>query len=766
MKVVNEVTEISREGDIAETGFTIKATGKAFDILSSGLYSDKPLAVVRELACNAYDSHVAAGHPELPIEIHLPSALAPTFYVKDFGTGLSDFQVRGFWRHVEGREISLEEGDEANLIHGIDGWKKVGGIYNTYFESTKTTSNDFIGQLGLGSKSPFSYASTFIVESRFNGVKRVYTCFKNEHNMPAIALTGEEPTDEPNGMTISLAVRREDVDKFTNAASKALMYFNPTPNVLGRDGFKPFALRHTVAGSGWKIRDSDYFAYMKGPYVVQGFVAYPIDGHQLVEHGMTPAAAALTGVDIDFAVEIGKVEVAASREALSYNRSTIKNLIAVFEAAALELRKSFQERFDECKTAWEAALLLDRLEAGGTDKLRKIFKEMHRTNPFQWNGADVTTTVKLDLRDVKHMSIARYTTSRSRKTVKLNATSTWQPGTGVTVFEFNLQGNTHVLIDSDVRKWANDAVRDFIVGQPNREGREASAIVIRPIVRGGYSQQDVDAIISGFGHPETRSIDDLPRRATGGYTPGKKRAPEMKLVFTKFPTKYDHRDRENGVRRTFSRLTWEQREIDINAGGFYVQLDRFTPRSNNTGALVVSLDDIITDAKKLGLLPEDAVVVGLNEKEERAVHKSEGEWFELFTFLKSEFAETNEDNVMYSRLVSDKVFEAVGAGVRKYLVEQWDHLRDTVADGAFKQAVERLVDLNAAAGRYPTATVERFTNVMRINRAPDARIESMPSDWRRALYDYEMLRLVALSENSSSWVTPVINYVNLVDGGK
>jgi hypothetical protein len=46
------------------SNFTIKATPKAFSILSDGLYSDPKLAIVRELGCNAYDSHVAAGCPK------------------------------------------------------------------------------------------------------------------------------------------------------------------------------------------------------------------------------------------------------------------------------------------------------------------------------------------------------------------------------------------------------------------------------------------------------------------------------------------------------------------------------------------------------------------------------------------------------------------------------------------------------------------------------------------------------------------------------
>ena len=40
-----------------------------FQILSSTLYKDQKLAVVRETLCNAWDAHIEAGKTDLPIEI-------------------------------------------------------------------------------------------------------------------------------------------------------------------------------------------------------------------------------------------------------------------------------------------------------------------------------------------------------------------------------------------------------------------------------------------------------------------------------------------------------------------------------------------------------------------------------------------------------------------------------------------------------------------------------------------------------------------------
>jgi len=57
-----------------EAQFKMRTSQKAFQILSS-LYSDKALAIVRELGCNAMDSHIASGQPTRPFHIHIPNAL-------------------------------------------------------------------------------------------------------------------------------------------------------------------------------------------------------------------------------------------------------------------------------------------------------------------------------------------------------------------------------------------------------------------------------------------------------------------------------------------------------------------------------------------------------------------------------------------------------------------------------------------------------------------------------------------------------------------
>ncbi len=93
MKIDTKTRKIIRSDDFKETGFRIEANAKAFDILSSKIYTDVPLAIVRELSTNAFDAHVENNCADKPFDVKLPNALDPEFAIRDFGPGLSDENI-------------------------------------------------------------------------------------------------------------------------------------------------------------------------------------------------------------------------------------------------------------------------------------------------------------------------------------------------------------------------------------------------------------------------------------------------------------------------------------------------------------------------------------------------------------------------------------------------------------------------------------------------------------------------------------------------
>ena len=72
-----EVVETSGLGE--GNAFTIQASAKAFEVLSSNLYQNKILAVIREITCNAADAHASVGKPLTSIEVNLPTFSMPSF---------------------------------------------------------------------------------------------------------------------------------------------------------------------------------------------------------------------------------------------------------------------------------------------------------------------------------------------------------------------------------------------------------------------------------------------------------------------------------------------------------------------------------------------------------------------------------------------------------------------------------------------------------------------------------------------------------------
>jgi hypothetical protein len=313
---------LSNVGEIGE--FRIRNSAKAFSILSSGLYANKIRAIIRELSCNAVDSHVAAGRTNTPFDVHLPNQLEPHFSIRDYGTGLTHEQVTS--------------------------------IYTTYFESTKTDSNAFIGALGLGSKSPFSYTDNFTVTAIKDGRKGIYSAFINGDGVPSIALMMEEETTDPSGVEVKFSVNDHyDFSKFRDEARYVYTYF---------------ALRPVIAGSaGFEFRDVEYdtkdivpgvHSFKQGgrSVAIMGNIAYPIEVPNSDKN--LGELAKLLSCNLEMHFAIGEVDFQASREGLSYIPSTIEAIKRKLEELNKALTVVLAKEADAIDNLWERALFLQK----------------------------------------------------------------------------------------------------------------------------------------------------------------------------------------------------------------------------------------------------------------------------------------------------------------------------------------------------------------------------------------------------------------------
>ena len=320
--------EMISSADSEEYGFRIDTGPKAFKILSSGIYTHKIRAVIRELSCNAADAHVDAGHKD-PFDIQLPTSLDPRFVIRDYGTGLDDAAIRN--------------------------------LYQTYFASTKTNSNDFIGALGLGSKSPFSYTDTFSVVSYVDGIARGYTAYIDKGE-PKIAPTFEEGTDEPNGLKITVPTKGNDSDKWRWEARYLFRTFNDIkPNIINASGlevnyFDPF--------DNYLIKNTPFEE--NGVYAVMGKIVYPIPK----EYYKNTWVSSLGTVFIAF--ELGSLDINPSREDLSLDEETIEAIRSRIAEVDEITSKEEIEAFAGLDTARKAAFRFRNLNSEQQAFIRKL----------------------------------------------------------------------------------------------------------------------------------------------------------------------------------------------------------------------------------------------------------------------------------------------------------------------------------------------------------------------------------------------------------
>lgn len=276
-----------------KTKFTIQASPKAFMILSDKLYKNKIRAVVRELTTNWLDAHILNGKQDVPCEIKCPNKLDPRFIIRDFGPGMSDFQIRG--------------NDEEP------------GLYNSYFASTKADSNDFIGALGLGSKSPFSYTKSFTIVSYYEGEARGYMAVMN-NGEPDIRPLFVEPMKEgeQTGIEITVPVRLEDVEKFAHEIAYVMRPMPVKPIITGAN----IHIDSFPQDVEWFHSPNGFGKDAKGLYAVYGKIVYPIDKFDGLECSWLLNRYGCVYINFP----LGELDITPSREELSLDDVTIENI--------------------------------------------------------------------------------------------------------------------------------------------------------------------------------------------------------------------------------------------------------------------------------------------------------------------------------------------------------------------------------------------------------------------------------------------------------
>jgi hypothetical protein len=392
--------EVQAEGFTESADFGIAASAKAFKGLIDGLYSRKIEAVIRELATNAFDGHMAAGSIA-PFEVHLPTVLSPTFWIRDYGVGMShDLMMRRYTTLFD----STKDGTSPDAAGRL--YTKKGNI--TAKEAKRhpmkpIAANKQVGMLGLGSKSFFAYTDSCTITVWQDGEVRLYTVYMGPNGIPKISLAGQAASDEPTGVKVEFAVKTRDFPAFAKAAGRVFKGFPVMPNGL------PIAVRDEIntpsleMGKFWKAYPKSYLPD-GGFYAKQGCVLYPIDLIQIDdmaeedddavdEHGnpivkLSETYARFIGLDMTVILDfpIGSLEFDLSRERLAYSEDTVKALKSRWSEFMADLDVVVAKTFAKDTTGWQRAI---SAQGDLFSKLGPLFA----SSPYAVSAKSITTTL-------------------------------------------------------------------------------------------------------------------------------------------------------------------------------------------------------------------------------------------------------------------------------------------------------------------------------------------------------------------------------------
>ena len=352
------------------TQYSIKASAKAFKILSDGLYSDKIAAPIRELSTNAYDAHVANNNTTTPFDVHLPSVAEPWFAIRDYGIGMSKHELQT--------------------------------TYTTYFDSNKTHSNDFVGCMGLGSKTPFTLSDAFTVTSIKDNKKTTVINYLDE-NVPNFSIISEENTDEASGTEIKFTPTEANVfGKLRESAQSILGYFDVTPNLtIGSTKEKVKVPTKRLEGKDWYYVDSQLVH--SNSVILMGNVAYPFNFCDVSDdfekkYGWSETYEYRRLINnIVFRVPIGNLDVTASREEIGWTSEGREYMVNFVERVYNEIKDIMNEQLNECKNFWDARILFNSMIGYNEEYYSDIEHDRNGSighfkwsEKLSWNGVDIS----------------------------------------------------------------------------------------------------------------------------------------------------------------------------------------------------------------------------------------------------------------------------------------------------------------------------------------------------------------------------------------
>lgn len=289
-----EVTGNAPVVDTRKSTIDLEHVGFIMDNLSN-LYSDPAKAVIREYTANAIDSHNLAGNTD-PVEITLPSSWGQSVIIQDHGIGMSREDLFRF-----GNYGGTDKRDNLNLV----------------------------GNMGMGSKCGLALANSFMVTAIKDGEKNIATVGKGDDGITEVTINMSEPTDEPNGVSITVPTNSYT---FSSVANRTLKYLpantvtvDGEPNKDIRDGMVSLGDGIHVSKGDWIRKATAYHTItaVMGGWGYDFYLA-EFDDDAAYNTQLLPAESVID-------LPIGSIDLTPSREDIRFTERTKKVLTEATE---------------------------------------------------------------------------------------------------------------------------------------------------------------------------------------------------------------------------------------------------------------------------------------------------------------------------------------------------------------------------------------------------------------------------------------------------
>lgn len=490
-------------------------------------------------------------------------------------------------------------------------YQKMIDVYRIIFESDKTKSNDTTGCFGLGCKTPLAYTDNYIIESFINGRHYIYNGYIGEDGKPKLAVQIKKGvlSSEPNGLKITIAIKLGDENVWLTKSQSVYRYFQMQPNFIG--SVQPIVqLRKcTLKKNNWAIYDDH-----ENMVAVMGNIAYPIKSNQ-IDHK-------LSSVPIEITFELGSLDITPSRDDLQYTTKTKLHIKNELDKIQKELSKELDKKLGEVKNLWEARIIYlniqDSLPSYLTDQCVEWNDIVLFPNPNYYSKNMVSLKGINSYRyyskaDEKYGEIREITKIYHGSGMEATAIDSIKPTSNITFV--NVDEKTNFIVKAKYFQ-TNNSNRKVIICKFDEDIKKEEFIKLLGIDESYFT-----------------NTSDMDKPTSVSPLLGKKRGKTANIC------------RYSSISIGNKSSYWKNEQVDINKGGFFVELNRYEFKHGKTFYSPKKLKVMLDELEVLGYPVE--VVYGIKTAVlNKSISKGNG-WRDFIKYYNERKRRFNYDHFTY-----------------------------------------------------------------------------------------------------------------------